>query len=132
MSNRDGDQVAGWIAELDDLQLSISVPVELRKLFSVARAALAYSFVYYPFLILGSAQSLRVAEGAVSQKCNTLGAPRRYVGRFIEKSIGLQASKYSMKMRVHAATLADPPPLLCRITIQYARFRPAFVLEQIP
>lgn len=84
MSNRDGDQVAGWIAELDELQLSSSVPLELRKLFAVARAALAYSAVYYPFLALGSEQALRVAEGAVSQKCRMLLAPSK-VNRFVDR-----------------------------------------------
>lgn len=84
MSNRDGDQVAGWITELGELELPDLVPIELRKLFAVARAALAYSTLYYPFLALGSEQMLRVAEGALSHKCASVHAPSK-AKRFVDK-----------------------------------------------
>ncbi len=84
MSNRPGDPASGWVAELEEVNLSTSVPVELRKLFAVARAALAYSVVYYPFLALGSEQMTRVAERAVALKCSMMQAPAK-LKRFADR-----------------------------------------------
>jgi len=53
--------------------LKASVPVEVRRLFEVARGALAYGFYFYPLYTLASEQLFRVAEAAVTQKCRAIG-----------------------------------------------------------
>ncbi|MFL6210062.1 MAG: hypothetical protein ACJ74W_14490 [Pyrinomonadaceae bacterium] len=61
-----------------------AVPEDVRKLFEVARGALAYGYFFYPLYTLASEQLFRVVECAVSAKCAFLGAPKR-VKTFKEK-----------------------------------------------
>ena len=51
------------------------VSVEIRRLFEVARGAIAYGYYFYPLYTLGAEQLFRVMESAVNYKCKTIGCP---------------------------------------------------------
>lgn len=66
-----------WAAQFLGVRLDDRVPEEVRGLFEVARGALAYGYFFYPLFTLAAEQLYRVAEAAVSTKCELLGAPKR-------------------------------------------------------
>jgi hypothetical protein len=53
-----------------------TVPIEIQRLFEVARGAMAYGFLFYPLYTLALEQIFRVAETALSNKCKDMGAPK--------------------------------------------------------
>lgn len=62
-----------WIQAILDADLSETVPIEVRKLFAVARGAIAYGYFFYPLLTLAAEQLYRVAEAAIDHKCREMG-----------------------------------------------------------
>jgi hypothetical protein len=54
-----------WAREILAIELSERVPLEIRRLFAVARGALVYGYFFYPLYTLGAEQLFRVAEAAV-------------------------------------------------------------------
>jgi hypothetical protein len=66
-----------WLSRFQKPTLSNAVPGNVRNLFEVARGTLAYGYFFYPLYTLGYEQLYRVAEAAVSEKCNLIGTPRR-------------------------------------------------------
>lgn len=81
MSNKDGSIriLTGddWAEKILAVELSEQVPLEVRRLFAVARGALLYGYFFYPLYTLGAEQLFRVAESAVGQKCRDLGVPAK-------------------------------------------------------
>lgn len=73
-----------WLSLILEAKLAVDVPVEIRRLFEVARGTMAYGYFFYPLFTLGCEQLYRVAESAVSVKCERLHAPKG-VKRFIDK-----------------------------------------------
>jgi hypothetical protein len=69
------DPALAWVADLATVQLELAVPVEVRKLFEVARGAMAYSIMFYPLLTIGIEQMTRVMEADAAEKCRLLDAP---------------------------------------------------------
>lgn len=65
-----------WIGPLLKPKLSKTVPQDVRDLFEVARAGMAYGYFFYPLWTLGVEQLFRVTEAAVSHKCKFLKAPK--------------------------------------------------------
>lgn len=63
-------------------QLKDSVPIEVKKLFEVARGAIAYGWYFYPLYTLGCEQLFRVIEAAVKAKCMELNLSDNTNGRF--------------------------------------------------
>ncbi len=59
------------------IKLKEGVPVEIHKLFEVAKGAMLYGFLFYPLFTLGMEQICRVAETAISHICNKKQAPKR-------------------------------------------------------
>ncbi len=49
------------------------VPLDIRKLFEVARGAMVYSFYFYPLYTLGMEQLFRIGETALVSKCRRMG-----------------------------------------------------------
>jgi hypothetical protein len=86
-SNITGEE---WAARFLKPQLTPSVPIEVFKLFEVARGSIAYGYFFYPLFTLAAEQLLRVAEAAVSAKCSHLGAPRRKTTTFQQKLMYLR------------------------------------------
>ena len=70
------------------------VPVEIKKLFEVARGALVYGYFFYPFYTLGLEQLFRVAEAAVTHKCKAMDAPHAICKDGFQEKI-----KYLVKMK---------------------------------
>ena len=64
-----------WARAFLAVDLGEHVPLEVRRLFAVARGALLYGCFFYPHYTLGAEQLLRVAEAAVGHKCRQLGVP---------------------------------------------------------
>jgi hypothetical protein len=74
-----------WVNRFLKPQLDHNVPVEILKLFEVARGAAAYGYFFYPLYTLSVEQLYRIAEAAVSAKCKLLGAKSCKVRRFQDK-----------------------------------------------
>ena len=63
-----------WVFDLAQSELDPAVPLNVRRLFEIARGTLVYSLMFYPLLTLGTEQMFRVFEAALSTKCADLGA----------------------------------------------------------
>jgi hypothetical protein len=72
------------VFDLVQSELDPTVPLNIRRLFEIARGTLVYSLMFYPLLTLGTEQTFRVFEAALSTKCADLGAPAK-VKTFAEK-----------------------------------------------
>lgn len=69
-----------WVDLFLKPQLDSSVPLDVLKVFEVARGAMIYSWFFYPLATLGLEQCTRVAEFAVWERCKSLpDKPRRFV-----------------------------------------------------
>lgn len=79
------DPTDPWIADVLSYSLGPKVPIEIRKVFEVARGAIAYGLLYYPLLTVGTEQLFRVYEIAATIKCEQLGAPIAETKQFIRK-----------------------------------------------
>lgn len=66
-----------WVFDLVQSKLDPAVPLNVRRLFEIARGTLVYSLMFYPLLTLGTEQMFRVFEAALSTKCAALGAPAK-------------------------------------------------------
>lgn len=73
-----------WLRNILQPQINDTIPLEIKKLFEVARGAMAYGYFFYPLYTLGIEQLWRVAEAAVTHKCRAMAAPRS-VRKFSEK-----------------------------------------------
>lgn len=65
-----------WMRRILKPQLLDEVPIEVRKLFEVARGTLAYGYFFYPLYTLAAEQLFRVAETAIKHKCRQCKAPK--------------------------------------------------------
>ncbi len=54
-------------------KLDASVPINIRKLFEVARGCMICSWYFYPLATLGFEQMTRVGDLAIHEKCRGLG-----------------------------------------------------------
>jgi hypothetical protein len=63
------------LREILEPTLDETVPDEVRRLFEVARGALAYGWFFYPLYKLASEQLYRVADAATAHKCREMRAP---------------------------------------------------------
>lgn len=79
-----------WVNRFLKPQLDSVVPVEILRLFEVARGSIAYGYFFYPLYTLAGEQLYRVAETAASAKCKLLGAKSHKVKRFEDKISFLQ------------------------------------------
>ncbi len=74
-----------WLESILEPQLKEIVPLEICKLFEVARDSMLYGYFFYPLFTLALEQLLRVAETAVSEKCKQLTVEKISRNRFIDK-----------------------------------------------
>ncbi len=65
-----------WVRRILEPSLKDTVPLEIRRLFEVARGAMVYGYLFYPLYTLATEQLNRVVETAVSYKCETMRAPK--------------------------------------------------------
>ncbi len=66
-----------WASVVMGIEMVEGVPLEIRRLFAVAKGALCYGYFFFPLYSLASEQLSRVAEAAVAHKYNSLGGPKR-------------------------------------------------------
>ena len=78
------DPSEAWVFDIVRSDLDPGVPVNIRRLFEIARGALVYSLMFYPLLTLGTEQMFRVFEASVTEKCKILNAPSK-VKTFADK-----------------------------------------------
>ena len=71
-----------WVEEVLAINLAPHVPVQLRKLFEIARASLIYALYFYPLLTLGTEQLFRVHEAAARIRCQMANAPEKETRNF--------------------------------------------------
>jgi hypothetical protein len=64
-----------WLRNILRPRLEEAVPIEVQRLFEVARGALAFGYFFYPLYTLAGEQLFRVAEAAVTRKCKEMKAP---------------------------------------------------------
>ena len=62
-----------WLSQILKVELSSIVPLDVRKLFEVARGTLAYGYFYYKHYTLALEQLFRVTDAAIIHKCESLG-----------------------------------------------------------
>lgn len=74
-----------WIQEILVFDLSEQVPIEVRKLFAVARGSIAYGYFFYPLLTLATEQLYRVVEAAIDHKCQEMGRHHKPGDKFAHK-----------------------------------------------
>ena len=74
-----------WLRRILEPSLAEVVPLEIRRLFEVARSAMAYGYFFYPLYTLAAEQLFRVVETAISYKCQSMGAPTKNTNTFQEK-----------------------------------------------
>jgi hypothetical protein len=68
-------QGEGWLVAFTRVELDPAVPLEVRRLFDTARAALVYGFLYYELYTLGLEQLGLVAEAAFAHRAAADGCP---------------------------------------------------------
>ncbi len=64
-----------WARAFLAVELSESVPADVRGLFAVARGTLVYGWFFYPLYALGEEQLHRVADAAVAHRYRELDGP---------------------------------------------------------
>ena len=74
--------IGAWVAQFQDVELTIQVPKEIRLQFEVAKACMTYGILCYPLLTLGQEQLYRVSEAAARAKSKEMGGVAR--PRFVE------------------------------------------------
>ena len=78
----DYNEKCGYPPYLDRIlkpQLNSEVPIEIRRLFEVARGAMVYSYFFYPLYTLASDQLFRVGEAALVLKSKKIGYSKKDV-----------------------------------------------------
>ena len=66
----------GWAERFLAIELSTSVPAEIRDMWAVARGLRLYGWFFYPLYALGEDQLRRVADAAVLLRYQQAGGPR--------------------------------------------------------
>jgi hypothetical protein len=84
MSSSRPDASDAWVFDLVQSALDPAVPLNIRRLFEIARGTLVYSLMFYPLLTLGTEQMFRVFETSLSTKCIDLSAPVK-IATFVDK-----------------------------------------------
>lgn len=77
MSSSRADPSEAWFFDIVRSDLDPGVPLNIRRLFEIARGTWVYSLMFYPLLTLGTEQMFRVFEASVTEKCKILNAPAK-------------------------------------------------------
>lgn len=64
-----------WLEAILKPVLVDGVPVEVRRLFEVARSSIVYGYFFYPLFTLCWEQLFRVADAAILHKARQIGCP---------------------------------------------------------
>lgn len=66
-----------WAREILAFGLKDSIPPEIHVLYETAKGAMVYGWFFYPLYTLGMEQLSRVAEAAISARCQNLEMPKK-------------------------------------------------------
>ncbi|MDE2387610.1 MAG: hypothetical protein KGN35_00755 [Betaproteobacteria bacterium] len=83
-----------WAISILEPKLSETVPLEIHKLFEVARGSMLYGYFFYPLFTLAFEQLLRVAEAAISEKCRQITTDKIGNNTFKDKVDRLNKNKF--------------------------------------
>lgn len=83
-----------WAISILKPKLSETVPLEIHKLFEVARGSMLYGYFFYPLFTLASEQLFRVAEAAISEKCKQITTDKIGKNTFKDKIDHLNKDKF--------------------------------------
>ncbi|WP_293008862.1 hypothetical protein [Nitrosomonas sp.] len=83
-----------WAISILKPKLSETVPLEIHKLFEVARGSMLYGYFFYPLFTLAFEQLLRVAEAAISEKCRQITTDKVGNNTFKDKIARLNKNKF--------------------------------------
>lgn len=106
-----------WLQDILQPKIDDTVPIEIRKLFEVARGAMAYGIFFYPIYTLGIEQLFRIVESAVTFKCEAMGAPSKVdtfekkTGWLIEKGVIPRAKSIHWKGVRDLRNIASHPEM---------------------
>lgn len=81
----ESNRLQAWVEDFLAVKLGPKVPLEIQRLFEVARSAFVYGVMFYPLVTMGAEQMCRVSEAAVSLKYRSLGAPGQKKKTFADK-----------------------------------------------
>ena len=65
-----------WALQILEPKLIETVPIEILRLFEVARGSMLYGYFFYPLFTVAYEQLTRVAETAITEKCRQIGASK--------------------------------------------------------
>jgi hypothetical protein len=76
-----GLTAGSWITTVLEPQLGKHVPLEIVRLFEVARGAMVYGWFFYPLTTLAAEQNHRVMEAAAKLRSTQIGHPNQTFAR---------------------------------------------------
>ena len=79
-----------WAQPILEITLAPEVPLNVRKMFEVARGCMLYGCMFYPLFTLGSQQLYRVLDAAAYEKCVRGGLPASTKGSFHDRILELE------------------------------------------
>jgi hypothetical protein len=91
-----------WIRKFLEPKLDAGVPLEVIRVFEVARAAMIYSWFFYPLATLGLEQCTRIGEFAVRERCRMLNEASDNFARNIQTLLKNQTISAEDSARWHA------------------------------
>jgi hypothetical protein len=65
-----------YVQNILEPKLINKTPIEVLKLFEVARGIMVYGYFFYPLYAIGTEQLFRVLEAAINARCKELNIPR--------------------------------------------------------
>ncbi len=66
-----------WVKDILEAKLDPAVPMDLRRLFEAARGAMCYGVFFSPLFTLAEEQFHRIADAAVTFKCQQVSGPSK-------------------------------------------------------
>src|SRR6266542_1368598 len=72
-----------WVEIFLKPTLLETVPINITRLFEASRGAMLYGYFFYPLYTLGLEQVYRVAEAAITAKCEEIGIDNPYA-KFVD------------------------------------------------
>ena len=83
-----------YIESIVQYNLTENVPIEIRRIFEVAKGAMAYGYFFYPLFAVGFEHICKVAEATIRIKCKMVDAPPEVGKNFMNGIEWLVKYKY--------------------------------------
>lgn len=86
-----------WLEDCLSINLEPNVPIEVIRLFEVAKGTVVYGYYFYPLFTLAEQQIYRVADTATFFKCKNEGASKTVMKEFNKRITWLICNKHIKK-----------------------------------